>query len=43
MIDEDLPIITGSGAIVNDGYWVLTNKHVVEDLGTPWFVMVWAK
>ena len=32
MIDEDLPIITGSGAIVNDGYWVLTNKHVVEDL-----------
>ena len=32
MIDEDLPVITGSGAIVNDGYWVLTNKHVVEDL-----------
>ena len=32
MIDDDLPVITGSGVILNDGYWVLTNKHVVEDL-----------
>ena len=32
MIDEDLPVITGSGVILNDGLWVLTNKHVVEDL-----------
>ena len=26
------PVITGSGVILNDGLWVLTNKHVVEDL-----------
>ena len=32
MIDEDLPVITGSGVIINDGLWVLTNRHVVEDL-----------
>jgi S1-C subfamily serine protease len=32
LIDDDLPVITGSGVILNDGYWVLTNKHVVEDL-----------
>ena len=32
MIDEDLPVITGSGVILNDGLWVLTNRHVVEDL-----------
>ena len=32
MIDDALPVITGSGLILNDGYWVLTNKHVVEDI-----------
>ena len=32
MIDEDLPVITGSGVILNDGLWVLTNRHVVEEL-----------
>lgn len=30
--DDKKGVTTGSGVILNDGYWVLTNKHVAEDL-----------
>lgn len=30
--DDEKPVTTGSGAIINNGLWVLTNKHVAEDL-----------
>ena len=32
IFDDTLPVVTGSGLILNDGYWILTNKHVVEDI-----------
>jgi len=31
-IDNTKPVFTGSGIIINNGYEVLTNKHVVENL-----------
>ena len=30
--DDEKPVTTGSGTIINNGLWVLTNKHVVENL-----------
>jgi len=32
IINTSRPVFTGSGAIINDGNWILTNKHVVENL-----------
>ena len=32
IFDDTRPVVTGSGLILNDGYWILTNKHVVEDI-----------
>ncbi len=32
IFDDTLPVVTGSGIILNDGYWILTNKHVVENI-----------
>ncbi len=31
MINEDKEVFTGSGVVLKDGDWVLTNRHVVED------------
>ena len=31
-IDNTKPVFTGSGIIINNGYKILTNKHVVENL-----------
>ena len=31
-IDNTKPVSTGSGIIINNGYKILTNKHVVENL-----------
>ena len=30
-VDKDKPTYTGSGVILNDGEWVVTNRHVIED------------
>ena len=32
IIDNSKPVFTGSGAIINSGKWILTNKHVVNNL-----------
>jgi len=29
-VDKDKPTYTGSGVILNDGKWIITNKHVIE-------------
>ena len=29
-VDKEKPTYTGSGVILNDGNWVITNKHVIE-------------
>ncbi len=31
-IDTNKPVFTGSGIILNGGNWILTNRHVVENL-----------
>ena len=31
MIDDSKGVVTGSGVILKNGEWVLTNRHVVED------------
>jgi len=30
--DDKKPVTTGSGVILNDGLWILTNRHVAEDM-----------
>ena len=30
-VDKDKPTYTGSGVILNNGEWVVTNRHVIED------------
>ena len=30
-VDKNKPTYTGSGVILNDGKWVVTNRHVIED------------
>ena len=30
--DDKKPVSTGSGIILNDGFWILTNRHVAENL-----------
>ena len=29
-VDKNKPIYTGGGVVLNDGSWVITNKHVIE-------------
>lgn len=29
-VDKNKPTLTGSGVILNDGNWVITNKHIIE-------------
>ena len=30
-VDKNKPTYTGSGVILNDGKWIVTNRHVIED------------
>ena len=30
-VDKNKPAYTGSGVILNDGRWIITNKHVIEN------------
>ena len=36
-VNKDIPAYTGSGVILNNGKWVLTNRHVIE--GTNYIVV----
>ena len=32
MFDDEKPVLMGSGVVLNDGLWVLTNRHVAEEM-----------